>query len=287
MTMATVDIDHLRKWVGREQTVDDPLTLFPARALGAALDHGSLLSSGDALPPSWHWLYFLETPQRSVTGVDGHPKKGEFLPPIELPRRMWAGGSLKISEVLRLGTPARKRSTIRSIDFKTGKSGDLVFLVLDHEIHQDGTLCIQEEQTLVYRAITAGKAPLPPGNPAASAPDWSSTFEPDPIALFRFSALTYNAHRIHYDRAYATGQEFYPGLVVHAPLLVTLVLDLLAREAATFSLSALRFRAIRPTFDLAPVQLCGKRDGPHINLWTADADNFVGLSAVAATGSLA
>ena len=280
MTVA-INIEHLRQWVGREQVVEDSLPTFPARALAAALDRTDSLCAGDAVPPAWHWLYFLETARRSATGNDGHPKKGAFLPPIELDRRMWAAGSLEISEPLRLGTTASKRSIIRSIEHKTGRSGELVFVTLDHELSQAGRLCVQEEQTLVYRAMPTARAALAPGEPGATTIDWCSTFEPDPVALFRYSALTFNAHRIHYDRNYATAHEFYPGLVVHAPMLVTLLLDLLRRELPDAPLRALRFRAIRPTFDLAPVQLCGKRDGSKVQLWTTDSERFVGMSAVA------
>jgi 3-methylfumaryl-CoA hydratase len=284
--VTALNLDHLRQWVGREQTVEDFLGLFPARALAAALDHAGSLAAGDPLPPAWHWLYFLETARRSATGNDGHPKKGDFLPPIELPRRMWAAGSMEIAEPLRLGEHASRRSTVRSIDHKNGKSGELVFVNLDHELRQHGKLCIREEQTLVYRTMPTEHAPLPPGERSSAAVEWSGAFEPDPVALFRFSALTFNAHRIHYDRDYATGQEFYAGLVVHAPLLVTLLLDLLAREAPSEPLRALRFRAVRPTFDLSPVRLCGRREGSQVNLWTADTDGYTGMSAVAVLGGV-
>jgi len=279
--MTTVDIEYLRQWIGREQVIEDPLGLFPAKGLAALLDHDAAPGAGDRLPPAWHWLYFLGAARRSATGIDGHPQKGDFLPPIALPRRMWAGGALQITQSLRLGSPSAKRSSIRSIEHKTGKSGELVFVVLDHEITQGGKLCIREEQTLVYRAKPGERVPLAPGEPDTAKVDWSSTFEPDPVTLFRFSALTFNAHRIHYDRDYATQEEFYPGLVVHAPLLVTLLLDLLMQQVPAESLRELRFRAARPTFDLSPVKLCARRDGAQADLWTVDGERFIGMSAVA------
>ncbi len=281
---AKIDIDHLQTWVGRERSVDDPLGVFPARALAAALDHDELPQAGDPLPPSWHWLYFLDTPKASATGIDGHPMTGDFLPPIELPRRMWAAGSVRIAQPLRLGGLATKHSIIRSIEHKTGKSGELVFVGLEHRLSQEGTLCVQEEQTLVYRAMATAPAPLPPGRLDPATAQWSAIFQPDPVALFRFSALTFNAHRIHYDRDYATGQEFYAGLVVHAPLLVTLLLDLLLRQALPQPLRSLEFRALRPTFDSAPVLLRGRQAGDQVDLWTVDAEGYVGVSAVAALG---
>jgi 3-methylfumaryl-CoA hydratase len=278
------DIDHLRNWVGRERSVEDPLGVFPARALCAALDHDVLPEAGDPLPPSWHWLYFLETPRSSTTGIDGHPLKGDFLPPIALPRRMWASGSVRIAQPLRLGRPATRRSIIRSIEHKAGSSGELVLVLLEHLVSQDGVLCVQEQQTLVYRAMATAPAPLPPGRRDPAPAQWSAIFQPDPVALFRFSALTFNAHRIHYDRDYATRQEFYAGLVVHAPLLVTLLLDLLLRQALPQPPRTIEFRAVRPTFDLAPVLLRGARAGDRVDLWTTDAEGYVGMSAVATLG---
>jgi len=278
--MTSVNLDSMRPWIGREQVVEDPLDLFPARGLAALLDHAAAPGAGDPLPPAWHWLYFLETARRSAMGIDGHPKRGDFLPPIPLPRRMWAGGALQITRLLHLGTPSMRRSTIRSIEHKAGKSGELVFLILDHELTQEGQVCIREEQTLVYRAMPAERLPVPPGEPAAAKIGWSSTFEPDPVTLFRFSALTFNAHRIHYDRDYATRQEFYPDLVVHAPLLVTLLLDLLTRQVPVRALRELRFRASRPTFASSPVTLCAAREGAQANLWSVDSEGFIGMSAV-------
>jgi 3-methylfumaryl-CoA hydratase len=283
--MTTVDIEYLRQWIGREQIIEDPLDLFPAKGMAALLDHDVAPGAEDPLPPAWHWLYFLDAARRSATGIDGHPQKGDFLPPIPLPRRMWAAGALQITQLLRLGLPASKRSSIRSIEYKSGKSGELAFVILDHELTQGGKLCIKEEQTLVYRAMPAERVPLPPGEPAVAEADWSSTFEPDPVVLFKFSALTFNGHRIHYDRDYATQKEFYPGLVVHGPLLVTLLLDLLLQRVSAGSLRGLRFRAVRPTFDLSPLQLCARRDGTLADLWTIDREGFIGMSAVATLGA--
>jgi 3-methylfumaryl-CoA hydratase len=282
----SIDIEHLRTWIGRVHEVEDSLCEFPARALGAILDHDRRLSAGDALPAAWHWLYFLDATKRSMIGPDGHPKKGDFLPPIPLPRRMWAAGSMKIHRPLRLGRLSSKRSSVRSVDHKTGKSGDLVFVILDHEVSQAGDVCIREEQTLVYRAMPTERAPLSAGERSRAAADWSATFRADGVDLFRYSALTFNSHRIHYDRDYAMGEEFYPGLVVHAPLLVTLLLNLLHLEMAGAPVAALEFRAARPTFDSSPVHLHGARDGRHVNLWTADAEDFIGVSARAELGQL-
>jgi len=270
--------ERLEEWVGREQRTRDGLAPFPARALAAMLDHAQLPQSGDALPPLWHWLYFLDAVTANATGADGHAGTGGFLPPAPLPRRMWAAGSLELNRPLRLGRAADKISRIASIDVKSGKSGQLVFVHVDHELRQDEISCLRERQTLVYRDLPPGPRPLGSGEAAATVADWSRSFEPSAVQLFRFSALTYNGHRIHYDRPYATGVEHYPGLVVHAPLLVILLLDLLPPELAA-SARSLRFRAVRPSFDIGPVSLRGKREHNEIALWSADHENFVGMQA--------
>ncbi|MFP5306003.1 MAG: acyl-CoA dehydrogenase, partial [Gammaproteobacteria bacterium] len=206
-------LDHLQQWVGRERTLRDEMSAFPARALGAALDHEREPQAGDALPPGWQWLYFLDTPRASATGPDGHPgldaASGSFLPPAPLPRRMWAAGAMQIERPLRLGVPAQRRSVIQSVDAKHGKTGSLFFVNLEHELSQNGQLCIRERQNLVYREMRTGVSPLPPGERAPEDADWTQTVIPDPVLLFRYSALTYNGHRIHYDRNYAVECEFY------------------------------------------------------------------------------
>ncbi|MCK9284126.1 MAG: acyl-CoA dehydrogenase [Rhodocyclaceae bacterium] len=277
--MNTIDIEHLRSWVGKENVVADDLSLFPARALAAALDHAALPEKGAALPPAWHWLYFLDTPTASRTGSDGHPLKGSFLPPVTLPRRMWAAGTLEVEQPLLLGTPARKQSTIRSVELKEGKSGALVFVNIEHALYQNERRCILEQQNVVYRDMPAAPAPLAPGEPDRAEADWVETVVPDPVLLFRFSALTYNGHRIHYDRDYATQVEFYPALVVHGPLLATLLLDLVAANVADKRVGKFSFRALRPIFDHAPFKVCGKREGDAVRLWTVDADGFVCTTA--------
>lgn len=281
----SLDLEHLRQWVGREHTLVDELSLFPARALAGTLDRRNAPQAGDALPPGWQWLYFLDTPRASETGADGHPKLDpaldSFLPPSPLPRRMWAAGSLQIEQPLKLGTPARKRSVIQSIDTKSGKSGTLLFVNLEHTLSQNDQLCIREEQNLVYRELPEGPAPLPAGEKAPLAAEWSQTITPDPVLLFRYSALTYNGHRIHYDRSYATSQEFYPALVVHGPLLATLLLELIQQRLPGAALRSFKFKAQRPSFDTHPFTVNAKRDGDRLKLWTADHEGFLCVSAEA------
>lgn len=279
--MTALDIAHLKSWIGKEKLVSDDLSPFPAQALAAVLDHDMLPQKGDALPPTWHWLYFLEAPPSSATGSDGHPKKGGFLPPVPLPRRMWAAGNLQIGQPLVLGLAAQKKSTIRSVDLKEGKSGALVFVNLEHALYQNDQLCILEQQNLVYRDMPSAPAPLAPGEFAAQEADWTKTCVPDPMLLFRYSALTYNSHRIHYDRNYATQSEFYPALVVHGPLQATLLLDFVGTQAADKRLGRFSFRAVRPIFDDAPFKLCGKRNGDQVKLWTVAAEGYLGMTATA------
>jgi 3-methylfumaryl-CoA hydratase len=282
--MTPADVEAMRAAVGRKRRVTDSLNTFPARAFAAALDHDSLPDAGDALPPTWHWMYFLDTPATRESNIDGHPRKGGFLPPIPLPRRMWAAGALDILKPLRLGIQAEKQSTVRSIDIKEGKTGTLVFVNLEHELRQCNQLCIREDQSLVYRAMPTGST-TPPGGRCELVPERSRALTPDPVLLFRYSALTYNAHRIHYDRDYATRVEHYPGLVVHAPLLASLLLDLLLREFPGATPRQFRFRAVRPTFDRGTVRLHGRRDGSEAKLWTTDEDDVLGMSATALLAS--
>jgi len=267
--MSAVDAKALQVWVGRQNTAHDELRAFPAQGLAAALERGKSPTAGDPLPPAWQWLYFLDTPLASVTGSDGHPKATALLPPPPLPRRMWAAGGMRIEKPLRLGFPAQRRSTIQSIEAKSGKSGSLVFLHLAHEFLQDGSVCIREEQNLVYREMPAGPAAEAVGEPAPAAADWTREIMPDPVLLFRYSALTYNSHRIHYDRPYATGQEFYADLVVQGPLLATLLLELCQAKLPHAAIRSFEYRAVRPTFVSQPFTVSGSQDGKALSLWSA------------------
>jgi 3-methylfumaryl-CoA hydratase len=277
---ASVDIAHLREWVGREQMRQEVIAPFPASALAGLLDRATAPASGDALPLLWQWLYFLDTPRRATTASDGHPARGGFLPPVPLPRRMWAGGHLRVHRPLVIGAVAERRSMVQSVELKEGKSGPLVFVNVAHEYMQSGKSCISEVQNIVYREPPTGPAPLPAGETARQG-TWSETLTPDAHMLFRFSALTYNGHRIHYDRAYAQQEEFYPGLVVHGPLLATLLLESLIRRQPAAQMREFSFRAQRPVFDGRALCLNGEIDAGQARLWTADADNCVGMQASA------
>ncbi len=279
--MSGIDLRDLQRWVGRESVATQLLDPFPARALGALLDQHQTLSVGDPLPLPWHWLYFLETPLRSRTGEDGHPMRGGLLPPVPLPRRMWAAGAVELHAPLSIGATAEKTSTIRSVELKEGKTGALVFVNVEHTLRQDGRVCLVEDQNIVFRDLPTGPAPLPADESTPADAEWHASIQPDPVLLFRFSALTFNGHRIHYDRDYAVQREFYPALVVHGPLLATLLLDLLRRNVHDAAVSEFRFRAVRPTFDTGEIGLFGRRDGTQVKLWTTDGQGFVGMTAQA------
>ena len=274
------DSDDLQAWVGRRQSSDDVIAATPVRALAATLDHTAApVQPGDLLPPLWHWLYFLPAPAASQLDVDGHPRRGDFLPPVPLPRRMWAASRVDFAADLHVGDAVQRVSTIESVQHKQGRSGELVFVTVLHRVSRDGQLALEERQRLVYRDARSAAAPPPQAAPAAA--QWMRTLEPDPVLLFRYSALTFNSHRIHYDRDYATAVEGYPGLVVQGPLTATLLLDLLQRERPGAALASFEFRAVRPLFAGSGMSLQGRMDGRAVQLWALDADGALAMAASA------
>ncbi|MFZ9670615.1 MAG: FAS1-like dehydratase domain-containing protein [Burkholderiaceae bacterium] len=272
-------------WVGRQQRQSDQLSATPARALAATLDREESYELGDALPGLWHWLYFLPLHRQSELGVDGHAKRGGFLPPVPLPRRMWAGGQLNWHQPLKIGDSVERVSTIKSVTHKSGKTGDLVFVAVEHAISNAQGLAMTEVHDIVYRGnppASAHGAPMAAGELAPTDADFERSLTPDDVLLFRYSALTFNGHRIHYDRRYVTTEEGYPGLVVHGPLIATLLVDLVRRQPGLGPLRSFDFRAIRPTFDGQPMKVCGKSMGDgQISLWAQDHQGFVTMKATA------
>jgi 3-methylfumaryl-CoA hydratase len=259
--MTQLDIDHLRQWIGREETMHDVVEPWGAAAMAATLDHEKPPGKGDALPPGWHWMLFLPHARQSELGPDGHPKRGGFLPPVPLPRRMWAGGRLRFHAPLRIGEKVSRISRIDKVDLKQGKGGALVFVVVKHRIEGPGGLALEEEHDVVYREapVRGAKPPAPPEAPKGA--EWSRSIHPDPVLLFRYSALTFNGHRIHYDRSYCAEVEGYPGLIVHGPLIATLLLDLFFERVPGERIRRFSFRAVSPLFDTAPftVSAAGSR----------------------------
>lgn len=265
-------------WVGRYQEADDILDLNRARGLQATLDDPqAVLEPGDPLPPLWHWAYFWTLARSEALGPDGHAARGGFLPPIDLPRRMWAGSRVEFPRPLLLGSAVTRRSTIKSVTEKAGRSGRLAFVTVEHILSDDTGPCVVEEHDIVYRAAAAKGAALPPGEAAPVSADWTQPVEPDPVLLFRYSALTFNGHRIHYDHPYTTQDEGYPGLIVHGPLLATLMVGLVRRELPEARVSRFAFRALRPIFDLRPFTVCGSPQDRRADLWVTDPDGFLAM----------
>jgi 3-methylfumaryl-CoA hydratase len=274
------DPKKLEDWLGKTEVIEDNITAYPLAALAATLDIGTPPA---VVPPLWHWLYFLPVAPQSQIGADGHAKRGGFLPPVPLPRRMWAGGRLTFHAPLAAGVKASRRSTIENIEDKTGRTGRLVFVTVRHEIEEGGELRIEEEHDIVYRDAPPPNAPEKAPARAPQNEAFSRDFVADPVMLFRYSALTFNGHRIHYDHPYVTQEEGYPGLVVHGPLIATLLVDLVRREMPGATLDTFAFRAVRPTFANNRFTLCGKpsEDGRTIELWARDHDGYLTMSATA------
>jgi 3-methylfumaryl-CoA hydratase len=278
MTQST-GFDELARWVGRSETRRDTITVAPLVALSALLDRDDPVPrAGDAAPPLAHWLYFLPAYRQSDAGPDGHALKGGFLPPVPLPRRMWAGSRLEFRRPLVVGSEATRTSTIKDVTVKQGRSGTLVFVTVRHEVADAVGLVLSDEHDIVYRgenALAAQPVPAPGGEA------WRRQIRPDPVLLFRYSAVTFNSHRIHYDQPYATRVEGYPGLVVHGPLIATLLVDLLRRHRPEATLRRYSFRAMRPLFDTAPFTTCGLPDPADraARLWTRDAEGAITMDA--------
>lgn len=278
-----LDVQYLREWIGRSESRTDLITATPLKALSATLDRDdSEPVAGTEVPPLWHWLYFAPVVRASELGPDGHPRRGAFLPPVPLPRRMWAGGRLEFHQPLRVGDAAARLSRIKDISAKQGRSGALAFVTVRHELSGPAGVAITEEHDIVYRdSPSADAAPATP----PAAPDneeFSRQIVPDPVLLFRYSALTFNGHRIHYDRSYVTGVEGYPGLIVHGPLIATLLLDLLRRQQPAATLRRFAFKAMSPIFDIHAFAVCGRAEGDRgFALWARNHEGALAMQATA------
>jgi 3-methylfumaryl-CoA hydratase len=282
----TANLDEMKQWLGKVERTADEISLFPLRALAATLDCSDRASArGDSIPPCAHWLYFLPVHRLSEVGSDGHARRGGFLPPVPLPRRMWAGSRIEFLQPLRVGESVANTRRIVDVSCKEGRSGPLVFVRVRHEIENSTGLAVIEEQDIVYRDQPKPGEVSPASPPISHRREWARQIEPDALLLFRFSALTFNGHRIHYDRPYANGAEGYPGLVVHSPLTATLLLDLLHRNLPHAELAHFSFRAVKPLFDTTPFLICGGRgeDPKTVHLW---AEHLNGALAMAATATL-
>ncbi len=276
MSEATTDQNQLREWIGRSETTTDTIHAEHAQKLAGTLDDEQEYYKGDALPLTWHWAYFLSGSLQSKLGRDGHPERGGFMPPVALPRRMWAGSELTVEQPIRIGQTVIKISTIEDVAMKAGVSGTLCFVTVRHDFSEaDGEHCFTERQTLVYRE---DPSPDAPAAKLIEPPAGGQLFEVEPTStlLFRYSALTFNTHRIHYDRDYCLNVEGYPGLVVHGPLQAALLAGAAERAG---KISKIGFRASAPLFDTSNFTICSNDDG---QFWTQGADG--GLAMMAAAG---
>lgn len=276
----------LREWIGRSETVTDVVTATPCAALSATLDRPvERPAAGTPLPALWHWLYFLPLHRRSEIGPDGHAQRGGFLPPVALPRRMWAGSQIDFHKPLHVGDELTRVSTIQDVSEKSGRTGRLVFVKVRHEIRRgsDDDVALTEFHDIVYREAPRPGDAAPPPRPAPAHFVWDRRWVPDDVLLFRYSALTFNGHRIHYDRRYVMEVEGYPGLIVHGPLIATLLLDLLRHQLPDATVARYEFRAVRPVFDTHPFFVCGEPqvDGKTIHLWARDHEGWLAMDATA------
>ncbi len=273
------DFSRLSEWIGRGETRHDVVTVAPLVALAGLLDRDDPPpKAGDAAPPLAHWLYFLPAYRISEAGPDGHALKGSFMPPVPLPRRMWAGSRMEFVRPLAVGEKVTRVSTIKDVAMKEGRSGSLVFVTVRHEVSDAGGLVLTDEHDIVYRGESALAAK---DTPAPTDEAWRREIDPDPVLLFRYSAVTFNSHRIHYDQPYTTKVEGYPGLVVHGPLIATLLVDLLRRNRPEATMMRYEFRAMKPLFATAGFSTCGLPDAADgsARLWTRDAAGAVTMMA--------
>ncbi len=285
-SLSPEQVAHLQSWTGKTESMHDLIAPQPVAGLSATLDRADAApQAGDALPPLWHWMNFLPMVRQSLLGPDGHPARGGFLPPVPLPRRMWAGGRLhwNTENPIRIGQDLERISRIASVDHKVGRSGELLFVLVQHEYRNANGMALTEEHDIVYRAAAQASDPAPKPTAADKNALWTREINADPVMLFRYSALTANGHRIHYDRSYVTQEEGYPGLIVHGPLIATLLIDLLRRNMPDAVITDFSFKAIRPTFDLHPFTVLGQpsEDGKTIQLWAHDHEGWLTMQGTA------
>ena len=277
--MSTIDLEYLREWVGKARSDRDVLSSRHARLMAATIGMPqSDIVEGAALPPLWHWLYFLSGEPSTALGGDGHPARGGFLPPVTLPNRMWAGGQLEFHASVPFDAPVEKRSTVVSVDHKEGRSGELVFVKVEHQLLHNETKVLTEYHDIVYKgASRTGTASTSAEMPIAQH---SRRIMPDSTMLFRYSALTFNGHRIHYDADYCRDIEGYPNLVIHGPLNATLLAGF-AQEVSGHPLKQFRYRGLKPAILGNELSINAAQDGDQLVLWVALPDGSVSMRAEA------
>jgi len=265
-----LDLDHLRQWIGRTQEATDIVTAQLVKGLRATLFQKiGEPTTGDAAPFTVHWCLAQPVFPMSMLGPDGHPTRGGFLPPVPLPRRMWAGGEIQFLDSLRVGDESTRTSRIADVTVKTGSTGQLCFVSVEHTVTSPRGTAIRERQDIVYRemgsAQAAAKAPPPP--PIAQHRE---THVSDPVLLFRYSALTFNGHRIHYDRDYVTKVEGYPGLIFHGPLQAAFIVEMAAKLRGGRPPKKFTYRGVQPLFEGSEFSINANDNGDAMDLWTAN-----------------
>ena len=279
----TQDLEKLKEWIGQKESAVDYVTVPAVHRLAATLDRDDPMPKmGDPLPIGWHQILFPRVVRHSQIGADGHPQRGDFLPPVPLPRRMFAGKRTTFHESLRVGDEVRRQSVIQDVNIKQGRTGQMVFVTIKTDIISPRGLAIVEEQDVVYREAAPGGTPPQPPQPAPGRAVWSRTVTPDPVMLFRYSALTFNGHRIHYDLPYVTQVEGYPGLVMNGGLTTLLVFEL-ARTHASTPIRHISSRNVRALFVNQPITLGGEpsTDNRTAKLWALNPDGALALTAEA------
>lgn len=282
-------MNEFTEWVGREEELIDSIDLFRANGLLATLDMEQNLRQDDPVLPGWQWLYFNSIVRRSGLGRDGHPEKGGFLPPIMKPRRMWAGSRIKYLKPLLVGVQAYKISKIVNVVKKSGRSGEMWFVTIEHTIGYENEVCIVEEQDLVYRDapdLSTRAAAVKVNQPVAeeiAVDPYAKRFDTDTTLLFRYSALTFNGHRIHYDQAYATHEEGYKDLVVHGPLTATVLQLYVSENYPDRILSSFSFRGVAPLFVGDPIHISHgvDADSGSLNIMAKNKSGHLAMSATA------
>ena len=281
---ATVNLDDLKKYIGRRQVTTDVVTAAPANLLRLTLARPEPeLMPGDTLPPGWHVFYFLPRLGPHELRADGTPADSGVIPDMPLPRRMFAGETFRFHRPLRIGENLRRETELTDISLKTGGTGTLVFTTVLSRIFGPEGLAVEEERRIVYREeVKAGEGnQAPRREPVPADVPWRRTVTPDPILLFRFSALTFNSHRIHYDRRWAMDVEGYPGLVVHGPLTQTLLMDFARDHAGGRRFVSWTTQARAPLFEPEPFELRGRPTAGGCELWAVTPEGTVAMSAVA------
>lgn len=278
----SIDLDHLRQWIGKSHSERDTIGARQARLMAATVGRADAgLEAGMRLPPLWHWLYFLKGEPPAALGRDGHPARGGFLPPVPLPNRMWAGGQLAFHGALPLDTEVEKRSTVTAVEHKQGRSGELVFVTVLHELLQDGATLVSEHHDIVYKGASpapANTAPAPASPAGTPSAPHTRVIVPDNTMLFRYSALTFNGHRIHYDADYCRAVEGYPDLVIHGPLNATLLANF-AEEVAGRPLARFSYRGLQPAILGNRLTLHAAPDGDRMALWVTLSSGAVSMRA--------